>query len=168
MVALAFRAPFLPLVHAGTSLFRANRRRRRGAKPRGLKLRDSPAAGGWHRPHALTTERGAFCWAPRARVSSRSHRVLGRTMSSRRSPPKGNLGGFCFDVLADERAVGAAVLDEDLVRVQAGRQDARDVDPPDVRFHRGRIVVRHAARLVDVDAETSGVPHHDPTTMETN
>src|SRR5438270_4202950 len=88
----------------------------------------------------------------RQTASSRSHRVLGRTMSSRRSPPKGNLGGFCFDVLADERAVGAAVLDEDLVRVEAGRQDARDVDPPDVRFHRGRIVVRHAARLVDVYA----------------
>src|SRR5437667_5682446 len=55
---------------------------------------------------------GRFFLAPRARVSSRSHRVLGRTMSSRRSPPKGNLGGFCFDVLADARAVGAAVLDE--------------------------------------------------------
>src|SRR5437588_743701 len=121
---LARRAPFLLPVCRGTSLFRANRRRRRGAKPRGLKLRDSPAAGGWHRPHALETERGVFCWAPRARVSSRSHRVLGRTMSSRRSPPKGNLGGFCFDVLADERAVCAAVLDEDLVRVETGRQDA--------------------------------------------
>src|SRR3989475_12415400 len=83
-------------------------------------------------------------------ASSRSHRVLGRTMSSRRSPPKGNLGGFCFDVLADERAVCAAVLDEDLVRVETGRQDAGDVDPPHIRFHRGRLVARDAGGFVDV------------------
>src|SRR5437879_13038312 len=75
-------------------------------------------------------------------------------MSSRRSPPKGNLGGFCFDVLADARAVGAAVLDAELVRVEAGRQDARDVDPPHVRLHGGGVVL----------GRTGGLPTSQPTT----
>src|SRR6266705_3551082 len=68
------------LLHpAAASLFRANRRRRRGAKPRGLELRDSPAARGWQRPHALTRERGVFCPREHGFVSlascSRAHDV---------------------------------------------------------------------------------------------
>src|SRR5438046_2160122 len=54
-------------------------------------------------------------------ASSRSHRVLGRTMSSRRSPPRGNSGGFAFEVVANPRAVLPAVLDEDLVGVVEGK-----------------------------------------------
>src|SRR5205823_1450200 len=61
--------------------------------------------------------------------SSRSHRVLGRTMSSRRSPPRGNSGGFAFEVVANPRAVLPAVLDEDLVGVEPGREHAGDVHP---------------------------------------
>src|SRR6266849_10415106 len=33
---------------------------------------------------------------PRESISLRSHRVLGRTMSDGRSPPRGNSGGFSF------------------------------------------------------------------------
>src|SRR5439155_8334526 len=73
-------------------------------------------------------------------ASSRSHRVLGRTMSGRRSPPRGNSGGFAFYVVADPRAVLAPVLDEDLVGVEPGGEHAGDVHPRHVRLHRfGRV-----------------------------
>src|SRR5881275_3377353 len=79
-------------------------------------------------------------------ASSRSHRVLGRTMSSRRSPPRGNSGGFAFDVVANPAAVLPAVLDEDLVGVEPGREDARDVDPWHVGLHGDGVVPGHARR----------------------
>src|SRR2546430_9379904 len=86
-------------------------------------------------------------------ASSRSHRVLGRTMSSRRSPPRGNSGGFAFDVVANPAAVLPAVLDEDLVGVEPGRKDARDVDPSHVGLHGGGVVPGHARRVVDLDPQ---------------
>src|SRR6266704_1053964 len=141
------RAPFLLNTRPAISAFRANRRRRRGAKPRVSGLRDSPAAGGWYRPHALTRARG-FSLAPRARNSSRSHRVLGRTMWSRRSPPRGNSGGFAFDVIADPPTMLAPVLDEDLVGVESGGEHAGDVHPRHVRLHRIGRVLRDAAGIV--------------------
>src|SRR2546422_477539 len=95
---------------------------------------------------------GPFVW-PRARASSRSHRVLGRTMWSRRSPLRGNPGGFCFDMLANEPAVGAAVLDEDLVGVEPRGEHAGDVDAPDVGLERRRLMARDTRRLVDLDAD---------------
>src|SRR6266545_1084503 len=104
------------------------------------------------RPHALTRERGAFLW-PASADSSRSHRVLGRTMSSRRSPPRGNSGGFAFDVVADPAAVLPPVLDEDLVRVEAGREHPGDVDARDVRLHGHGVVARHAGGVVHVDPD---------------
>src|SRR5213080_2927504 len=79
--------------------------------------------------------------------SSRSHRVLGRTMSSRRSPPRGNSGGFAFEVVANPRAVLPAVLDEDLVGVEPGREHARDVDARNVGLHGSRVVPGHARGL---------------------
>src|SRR2546430_11811535 len=85
--------------------------------------------------------------------SSRSHRVLGRTMSSRRSPPRGNSGGFAFNVVANPAAVLPAVLDEDLVGVEPGRKDARDVDPRHVGLHGGWVVPGHARRVVDLGPE---------------
>src|ERR1043166_4092211 len=93
------------------------------------------------------------------KASSRSHRVLGRTMSSRRSPPRGNSGGFAFEVVANPAAVLPAVLDEDLVGVEPGRQYTRDVHPRHVGLHGSGIVPGDAAGLVHRD---------DPTTMETN
>src|SRR5256885_10703632 len=51
----------------------------------------------------------------------------GRTMSGRRSPPRGNSGGFAFDVVADPPAVLPPVFDEDLVGVEARRQHPGDV-----------------------------------------
>src|SRR5947209_15147982 len=81
------------------------------------------------------------------KASSRSHRVLGRTMSSRRSPPRGNSGGFAFEVVANPAAVLPAVLDEDLVGVEPGRQDARDVDTGNVGLHGSRVVPGHARGL---------------------
>src|SRR5436190_12632387 len=73
-------------------------------------------------------------------ASSRSHRVLGRTMSSRRSPPRGNSGGFAFDVVADPRTVLAPVLDEDLVGVEPRGEHAGDVRARHIRLHRfGRV-----------------------------
>src|SRR6266702_6183235 len=71
-------------------------------------------------------------------ASSRSHRVLGRTMSSRRSPPRGNSGGFAFDVVADPRTVLAPVLDEDLVGVEPRGEHAGDVRARHIRLHRFR------------------------------
>src|SRR6266566_6401281 len=68
------------------SLSRANRRRRRGAKPRDLgSFRDSPAAGGsTPAPRPDKRARGSL-FGPRAPVVvSLAHRVLGRTMSGRR------------------------------------------------------------------------------------
>src|SRR5436305_14662226 len=85
--------------------------------------------------------------------SSRSHRVLGRTMSSRRSPPRGNSGGFAFDVVANPAAVLPAVLDEDLVGVEPGRKHAGDVDASHVGLHGGRVVPGHARRVVDLDPQ---------------
>src|SRR5213078_2220903 len=76
--------------------------------------------------------------------SSRSHRVLGRTMSSRRSPPRGYSGGFAFNVVANPAAVLPAVLDEDLVGVEPGRKHAGDVDASHVGLHGGRVVPGHA------------------------
>src|SRR5437773_419334 len=73
-------------------------------------------------------------------ASSRSHRVLGRTMSGRRSPPRGNSGGFAFDMAADPPTMLAPVLDEDLVGVESGGEDAGDVHSRYVRLHRfGRV-----------------------------
>src|SRR5437764_4899695 len=80
--------------------------------------------------------------------SSRSHRVLGRTMSSRRSPPRGNSGGFAFDVVADPPTMLAPVLDEDLVGVESGGEHAGDVHTRHVRLHRIGGVLRDAARIV--------------------
>src|SRR5437667_11127218 len=81
-------------------------------------------------------------------ASSRSHRVLGRTMSSRRSPPRGNSGGFAFDMVADPPAMLAPVLDEDLVGVESGGEHAGDVHTRHVRLHRIGGVLRDAARIV--------------------
>src|SRR6266704_7041441 len=81
-------------------------------------------------------------------ASSRSHRVLGRTMSSRRSPPRGNSGGFAFDVVADPPTMLAPVLDEDLVGVESGGEHAGDVHPRHVRLHRIGRVLRDAAGIV--------------------
>src|SRR5216117_1960293 len=78
-------------------------------------------------------------------ASSRSHRVLGRTMSSRRSPPRGNSGGFAFDVVADPRTVLAPVLDEDLVGVEARGEHTGDVRARHIRLHRFGRVPRDAA-----------------------
>src|SRR5207237_483627 len=89
----------------------------------------------------------------RQTASSRSHRVLGRTMSSRRSPPRGNSGGFAFEVVADPAAVLPAVLDEDLIGVEPGREHARDVDARNVGLHGGRRVPGHAPGLVEVPQE---------------
>src|SRR5437867_4793651 len=86
-------------------------------------------------------------------ASSRSHRVLGRTMSSRRSPPRGNSGGFAFDVVADATAVLPPILDEDFVRVETGRQHTRDVDARYVGLHGLGAVTRHAGRFVHVDPD---------------
>src|SRR5213593_4846550 len=127
-MALPNRAPFLPKGVLSTSLSRANRRRRRGAKPRGLGvgtrqpgcLRLAPA------PRPDTRARGPSFGPAGNQASSRSHRVLGRTMSSRRSPPRGNPGGFAFYVVADEPAVGAPVFDEDLVGVEPRGKHSRD------------------------------------------
>src|SRR5436309_9862940 len=88
-------------------------------------------------------------------ASSRSHRVLGRTMSSRRSPPRGNSGGFAFDMVADPPAMLAPVLDEDLVGVEAGREHAGDVHTWHVRFHRFGRVPRDAADLIHRHAHRS-------------
>src|SRR5438094_7365351 len=68
-------------------------------------------------------------------ASSRSHRVLGRTMSSRRSPPRGNSGGFAFDMVADPRTVLAPVLDEDLVGVEPRGEPGGDVIARHIRHH---------------------------------
>src|SRR5438034_11813545 len=86
-------------------------------------------------------------------ASSRSHRVLGRTMSSRRSPPRGNSGGFAFDMVADPPAMLAPVLDEDLVGVEAGREHAGDVHTRHVRLHRFRSVPGDAAGLIHRHAD---------------
>src|SRR5439155_9884488 len=86
-------------------------------------------------------------------ASSRSHRVLGRTMSSRRSPPRGNSGGFAFDMVADAPTVLASVLDEDLVGVEPGREDPRYVDAWDVGLHGLRGMARHSGGLVHRDAD---------------
>src|SRR2546422_5400622 len=85
---LTFEAPFLLHPPSGRSLLRANRRRRRDAKPRGLALRDSPAAGGSNPAPRPDTRARGFFRLPASTDSSRSHRVLGRTMSGRRSPPR--------------------------------------------------------------------------------
>src|SRR5438034_8332469 len=124
---LTFEAPFLHYATSGRSLLRANRRRRRDAKPRGLALRDSPAAGGSNPAPRPDTRARGFFRLPASTDSSRSHRVLGRTMSGRRSPPRGNSGGFAFDVVADPPAVLPPVFDEDLVGVEARRQHPGDV-----------------------------------------
>src|SRR5438876_1422338 len=145
------RAPFLLNTRPAISAFRANRRRRRGAKPRVSGLRDSPAAGGWYRPHALPRARG-FSLAPRARNSSRSHRVLGGTMWSRRSPPRGNSGGFAFDVIADPPAVLAPILNENPIGVEPRGEHASDVHAWYVRLHCCRGMPRHPARFVDCHA----------------
>src|SRR2546429_7193285 len=81
-------------------------------------------------------------------ASSRSHRVLGRTMSSRRSPPRGNSGGFAFDMVADPPTMLAPVLDEDLVGVEPGGEHAGDVHTRHVGLHRFRYVPGDAARLI--------------------
>src|SRR5881296_474293 len=150
---LTCEAPFLLHPPSGRSLLRANRRRRRDAKPRGLALRDSPAAGGSNPAPRPDTRARGFFRLPASADSSRSHRVLGRTMSSRRSPPRGNSGGFAFDVVADATAVLPPILDEDFVRVETGRQHARDVDARNVGLHGLRAVTRHAGRLVHVDPD---------------
>src|SRR5438132_9578144 len=90
---------------------------------------------------------------PRQTASSRSHRVLGRTMSSRRSPPRGNSGGFAFYVVANPAAVLPAVLDEDLVGLAPGAENARDVDAGNVGLHGDGVVSGHARGLVDRHAE---------------
>src|SRR2546421_11594183 len=106
----------------------------------------------------------------RQTASSRSPRVLGRTMSSRRSPPRGNSGGFAFDVVANPAAVLPAVLDEDLVGVEPGRKHPRDVDPSHVGLHGGGVMPGYAGRRVDLDPQRaqqaqvgaiSGEGHHE-------
>src|SRR5213594_2987435 len=81
-------------------------------------------------------------------ASSRSHRVLGRTMSSRRSPPRGNSGGFAFDMVADPPTMLAPVLDEDLVGIEPGGEHAGDVYTRHVRLHRFRCVPGDAVGLI--------------------
>src|SRR5438552_17512306 len=88
-------------------------------------------------------------------ASSRSHRVLGRTMSSRRSPPRGNSGGFAFEVVANPAAVLPAVLDEDLVGVEPGREHTRDVHTRHVGLHGSGVVPGYAGGLVYRHAERS-------------
>jgi hypothetical protein len=98
VMGLTASASFLPYVARGYLCIRANRRRRRGAKPRGLGSRDSPAARGWHRPHALTRSAGLFVWAPRTpsksfvslASGSRAHDV------EQAITPRGQLWGVCF------------------------------------------------------------------------
>src|SRR2546427_11443364 len=81
-------------------------------------------------------------------AASRSRRVLGRTMSSRRSPPRGNSGGFVFDMVADPPTMLAPVLDEDLVGIEPGGEHAGDVHPRHVRLHRSRCGAGDAAGLI--------------------
>src|ERR1051325_7125555 len=97
--------------------------------------------------------RGLLFWPRRQPDSSRSHRVLGRTMSSRRSPPRGNSGGFAFYVIADETAVGAPVLDEDLVGIEPRGEHPGDVDARYVRLHGRRVVARDPGPLLDVHTD---------------
>src|SRR5207237_6747302 len=89
----------------------------------------------------------------RQTASSRSHRVLGSTMSSRRSPPRGNSGGFAFEVVANPAAVLPAVLDEDLVGVEPGREHAGDVHARYVGLHGRGVVPRYTRGLVHRHAE---------------
>src|SRR5438132_3123089 len=147
---LTFEAPFLPHPPSGRSLLRANRRRRRDAKPRGLALRDSPAAGGSNPAPRPDMRARGFFRLPASTDSSRSHRVLGRTMSGRRSPPRGNSGGFAFDMVADQPAVGPPILDENLVRVEPRRHHPRHVHVWDVRLHVRGIMAGHPGGLIDL------------------
>src|SRR5256712_5544417 len=92
---LTFEAPFLLHPPSGRSLLRANRRRRRDAKPRGLASRDSPAAGGSNpAPRPEHESAGFFCPRERGFVSlasgSRAHDV-GQAIT-----PQGQLWGVCF------------------------------------------------------------------------
>src|SRR5437879_6788707 len=89
----------------------------------------------------------------RQKASSRSHRVLGRTMSSRRAPPRGNSGGFAFEVVANPAAVLPAVLDEDLVGVEPGREHAGDVHARYVGLHGGGVVPWYTRGLVHRHAD---------------
>src|SRR5437899_5719454 len=92
-------------------------------------------------------------------ASSRSHRVLGRTMSSRRSPPRGNSGGFAFEVVANPAAVLPAVLDEDLVGVEPGREHTRDVHTRHVGLHGSGGVPGYAGGLVHRHPERRSEEH---------
>src|SRR2546430_2946728 len=76
-------------------------------------------------------------------------------MSSRRSPPRGNSGGFAFDVVADPSTMLAPVLDEDLVGIEPGGEDASDVHARHVRFHRFGRVPGNAARLIHRDRKST-------------
>src|SRR2546427_1314482 len=93
---LTFEAPFLLHPPSGRSLLRANRRRRRDAKPRGLALRDSPAAGGSNpAPRPDTRARGFFSF-------TREHGFVSLASGSRAHDvgqaitPQGQLWGVCF------------------------------------------------------------------------
>src|SRR5256884_9589433 len=77
-------------------------------------------------------------------------------MSSRRSPPRGNSGGFAFEVVANPGAVLPAVLDEDLVGVEPGGEHAGDVHARYVGLHRGGGVPGDTPGLVPPPAERAG------------
>src|SRR5438876_1881057 len=74
-------------------------------------------------------------------------------MSSRRSPPRGNSGGFAFDMVADPPTMLAPVLDEDLVGVEPRGEHAGDVHTRHVRLHRFRCVPGDAAALIHRHAD---------------
>src|SRR5437773_12443037 len=60
-------------------------------------------------------------------ASSRSQPALGRTMSRRRSPPRGSSGGVALDMVADPPTVLAPLLDEDAVAVGPRCKHSRDL-----------------------------------------
>src|SRR2546425_1629265 len=74
-------------------------------------------------------------------------------MSSRRSPPRGNSGGFAFDMVADPPTMLAPVLDEDLVGVEPGGEHAGDVHTRHVRLHRFRCMPGDTAGLIHRHAD---------------
>src|SRR2546422_4637415 len=93
-------------------------------------------------------------------TSSRSHRVLGRTMSSRRSPPRGNSGGFAFDMVADPPTMLAPVLDEDLVGVEPGGEHAGDVRSEE---HTSELQSRlHLVCRLLLEKKKTVLPSHHP------
>src|SRR2546427_3327931 len=150
-MALGARAPFLLPTYASVSLFQGKPSVTAGRKAKGSR---DPRQPGCRRsaPAPRPDQSAGPSFGPPSNGSSRSHRVLGRTMSSRRSPPRGNSGGFAFDVGADSTAMLAPVLYENLVGIEPGGQHPGDVRARRVRLHGVGGVPGHTARLVHDDA----------------